>query len=38
MLGWKRSNTMDTDFCVAALEEAPSKGRPEIFNTDQSLP
>jgi len=26
---------MDTDFCVAALEEALSRGRPEIFNTDQ---
>ena len=26
---------MDMDFCVAALEEALSKGRPEIFNTDQ---
>ena len=23
------------DFCVEALEEALSKGRPEIFNTDQ---
>jgi len=29
------SNTMDTDFCVAALEEALSRGRSEIFNTDQ---
>ena len=35
MLAWKLSNTMDTDFCVAALEEALGKGRPEIFNTDQ---
>ncbi len=26
---------MDTGFCVAALEEALSRGRPEIFNTDQ---
>ena len=26
---------MDTSFCVAALEEALGKGRPEIFNTDQ---
>ncbi len=32
---WKLSDTMDTDFCVAALEEALAKGRPEIFNTDQ---
>ena len=29
------SNTLDADFCVAALEEALSKGKPEIFNTDQ---
>ena len=35
VLAWRLSNTMDVDFCVAALEEALSKGRPEIFNTDQ---
>ncbi len=35
VLAWRLSNTMDTDFCVAALEEALDKGRPEIFNTDQ---
>ena len=29
------SNTRDADFCVAALEEALSKGKPEAFNTDQ---
>ena len=29
-------NTLDSSFCVAALEEALSRnGRPEIFNTDQ---
>jgi putative transposase len=26
---------LDSSFCVDALEEALSKGRPEIFNTDQ---
>jgi putative transposase len=26
---------MEVGFCVAALEEALGKGRPEIFNTDQ---
>ena len=26
---------LEVDFCVAALEEALSKGRPQIFNTDQ---
>ena len=35
VLAWKLSNTMDTSFCVVALEEALGKGRPEIFNTDQ---
>jgi putative transposase len=36
VLSWKLSNTMDTDFCVSALEEALAKyGRPDIFNTDQ---
>ena len=29
------SNTLEVDFCVEALEEALSKGKPEIFNTDQ---
>ena len=35
VLAWKLSNTMDTGFCVAALEEALNRGRPEIFNSDQ---
>jgi putative transposase len=36
VLAWRLSNTMDTDFCVAALEEALARhGRPDIFNTDQ---
>ncbi len=35
VLSWRLSNTLDADFCVDALEEALSKGRPEIFNTDQ---
>ena len=35
VLAWKLSNTLENDFCVAALEEALGKGRPEIFNTDQ---
>ena len=36
VLAWRLSNTLEVDFCVAALEEALSKGRPQIFNTDQS--
>ena len=36
VLSWRLSNTMDSDFCVEALEEALAlHGRPEIFNTDQ---
>ncbi len=35
MLSWRLSNTLEADFCVDALEEALSKGRPQIFNTDQ---
>lgn len=36
VLSWKLSNTMDTEFCVAALEEAIALwGVPSIFNTDQ---
>jgi len=36
VLSWRVSNSMDTDFCVEALEEAIGKyGCPEIFNTDQ---
>ena len=35
VISWRLSNTLDTDFCVTALEEALSKGTPEIFNTDQ---
>jgi len=36
ILSWRLSNTMDTRFCTAALEEALRKyPKPEIFNTDQ---
>ena len=36
VLSWRLSNTLDTSFCVAALEEAMERfGKPEIFNTDQ---
>lgn len=36
VLSWRLSNTMDTEFCIAALEEAIERyGTPEIFNTDQ---
>jgi putative transposase len=35
VLAWRLSNLLDSRFCVEALEDALSKGRPEIFNTDQ---
>ncbi len=36
VLSWQLSNTMEADFCVAALEEALNRyGVPEMFNTDQ---
>jgi len=35
VLAWRLSNTLDVYFCLDALEEALSKGTPEIFNTDQ---
>ena len=36
VLSWRISNTMDTEFCTAALEEAIQVwGIPAIFNTDQ---
>ncbi len=36
VLSWRVSNSMETDFCIEALEEAIDKyGCPEIFNTDQ---
>ena len=36
ILSWRISNTLDSAFCINALEEATSRfGPPEIFNTDQ---
>ena len=36
VLSWRISNSMDSRFCVEALQEAIDKhGTPEIFNTDQ---
>jgi putative transposase len=36
VLSWRVSNTLDSSFCVEALEEALARfGKPEIFNTDQ---
>ena len=36
VLAWRLSNTLTTDFCIEALQEAIARyGTPEIFNTDQ---
>lgn len=37
VLAWRLSNSLDTDFCLEALDEALGRGRPEIFNTDQGV-
>jgi putative transposase len=36
ILAWRLSITLDTAFCIEAVEEAMQRyGKPEIFNTDQ---
>jgi putative transposase len=35
VLAWRLSNSLEAGFCVEALDEALTCGRPEIFNTDQ---
>ena len=36
VLSWRLSITMETDFCIEAVEEALARhGTPDIFNTDQ---
>lgn len=36
VLSWRLSNTLTTDFCIEAVQEAMNRyGKPEIFNTDQ---
>jgi len=38
VLSWRLSNTMETSFCIEALQEALQRyGPPEIFNTDQGV-
>lgn len=37
VLSWKLSITLETAFCIEAVEEALSRyGKPDIFNTDQA--
>ncbi len=35
VLSWELSNTLESAFCLTALESALRLGHPEIFNTDQ---
>ena len=35
VLSWKLSNRLEGSFCVEALDEALTHGKPEVFNTDQ---
>ena len=35
VLAWELSNSMDTGFCLSALDWALKAARPEIFNSDQ---
>ena len=35
VLAWEVSVTMDTSFCLSALDMALRQGKPEIFNSDQ---
>ena len=35
IVSWRLSTSLDTDFCLEALEEALKVATPEIFNTDQ---
>jgi len=37
ILSWALSDSMTSDFCLSALEEAFGHGTPEIFNTDQGV-
>jgi putative transposase len=37
VLAWRLSNTLAGSFCLEMLEEALSRGKPEVFNTDQGV-
>ena len=37
VLSWALSATLESEFCVRALEEALRDARPEVFNTDQGV-
>ena len=35
VLSWRLSNSLESHFCITALEDALAHSQPEIFNTDQ---
>jgi putative transposase len=35
VLSWRLSNSLESHFCITALEESLTHSQPEIFNTDQ---
>ena len=35
VLSWEVSTTMESDFCLSALNRSLQVAKPEIFNTDQ---
>src|SRR5207302_7602836 len=37
VVAWRLSNTLDGSFCLDMLEEALTRGCPEVFNTDQGV-
>src|SRR5262249_6141262 len=37
VVAWRLSNTLDGSFCLETLDEALSRGRPEVFHTDQGV-
>ena len=38
VLAWRRSNSMEADFCVEALQDAIARyGKPEIMNSDSHM-
>ena len=37
VLAWRLSNSLETQFCLEALEESLESGTPDIFNTDQGV-
>ena len=37
VLSWELSNSLETDFCLEAVDRAYGVGKPDIFNTDQGV-